>query len=52
MTRKTIDKKLAFRRFCLILCDMAVIIAASAFGILLRYDFEFAKIDMRFVESL
>ncbi len=52
MAKKTIDSKLAFRRFCLILCDMAVIIAASAFGLLLRYDFAFSKVDMRFVESL
>ena len=52
MVRKTIDSKLAFRRICLILCDTAVIIAASALGLLLRYDFAFAKVDMRFVESL
>ena len=52
MTRKTIDSKLAIRRFCLILCDMAVIIAASALGLLLRYDFAFDKVDMKFVESL
>lgn len=52
MARKIIDSKLAFRRFCLILCDIAVIIASSALGLLLRYDFAFSKVDMRFVESL
>lgn len=52
MTRKTIDSKLAIRRFCLILCDMAVIIAASALGLLLRFDLNPSKVEMRFVESL
>ncbi|TAH67244.1 MAG: polysaccharide biosynthesis protein [Anaerolineaceae bacterium] len=52
MARKIIGSKLAFRRFCLILCDMAVIIAASALGLLLRFDFVFARVDMRFVESI
>lgn len=52
MARKIIDKKLAFRRLCLMLCDMAVIIASSALGLLLRYDFTFSKVEMRFVESL
>jgi FlaA1/EpsC-like NDP-sugar epimerase len=52
MVRKTIDSKLAFRRFCLILCDVAVIIAASALGLLLRFDLNPSRVDMRFVESL
>ena len=52
MVRKTIDSKLAFRRICLILCDIAVIIAASALGLLLRFDLNPTKVDMRFVESL
>ena len=52
MVRKTIDSKLAFRRICLILCDTAVIIAASALGLLLRFDLNPARVEMRFVESL
>lgn len=52
MTRRTIDRKLAFRRFCLILFDVAVIIVSSALGLLLRFDFHFDRVDMRFVESL
>mgnify|MGYP006894311822 CR=1 FL=1 len=38
MSRKIIDTKLAFRRLCLMLCDMAVIIASSALGLLLNGD--------------
>jgi len=52
MARKIIDSKLAIRRFSLILCDMAVIIASSALGLLLRFDLAFSKVDTRFVESL
>ncbi|MDI9509771.1 MAG: nucleoside-diphosphate sugar epimerase/dehydratase [Bacillota bacterium] len=52
MVRKTIDSKLVFRRICLILCDTAVIIAASALGLLLRFDLNPARVEMRFVESL
>ena len=52
MARKIIDTKLAFRRICLILCDTAVIIAASALGLLLRFDLNPSKVDMHFVESL
>jgi FlaA1/EpsC-like NDP-sugar epimerase len=52
MTRRTIDRKLAFRRFCLILFDVAVIIVSSVLGLLLRFDFHFDRVDMRFVESL
>jgi len=52
MARKIIDSKLAFRRICLILCDVAVIIAASALGLLLRFDLNPSKVEMRFVESL
>jgi len=52
MARKIIDSKLAVRRLSLILCDMAVIIASSALGLLLRFDLAFSKVDTRFVESL
>ena len=52
MTRKLIDNKLGLIRFILILCDIAVIVASSALGLLLRYDLEFSRVDMRFVESL
>ena len=52
MVRKTIDSKLAFRRICLILCDTAVIIAASALGYCFAFDLNPARVEMRFVESL
>jgi len=52
MTKKIIESKLALRRFCLILCDMAVIIASSALGLLLRFDLTFSKVDTRFIDSL
>ena len=52
MIRKTIDSKLAFRRIFLILCDVAVIIVASALGLLLRFDLNPSRVDMVFVESL
>lgn len=52
MAQKVIDSKLALRRLCLILCDTAVIITASALGLLLRFDLNPAKVEMRFVESL
>lgn len=52
MGRKVIDSKLALRRICLILCDIAVIIAASALGLLLRFDLNPSKVEMRFVESV
>lgn len=52
MARKIIDSKLAIRRLCLILCDMAVIIASSALGLLLRFDFALTRVDVRFAESV
>lgn len=52
MARKIIDSKLAFRRLCLILCDMAVIVASSALGLLLRFDLTFSKVEPRFIETL
>lgn len=52
MVRKIIDSKMAFRRICLILCDVAVIIAASALGLLLRFDLNPSKVELRFAESV
>ena len=52
MANKIIDKKLTFKRFILMLCDIAVIIASSALGLLLRFDLNPSKVEMRFVESL
>lgn len=52
MVRKIIDKKLAIRRLFLLICDVVVIIIASAMGLLLRFDLVPGKIDIRYVESV
>jgi FlaA1/EpsC-like NDP-sugar epimerase len=52
MFQKIIDKKLAVRRFFLLLCDIAVIIISNGMGLLLRYDLDPTKIEARFIESV
>jgi FlaA1/EpsC-like NDP-sugar epimerase len=49
---KSIDKKLAMRRLFLILCDVVVICISSALGLLLRFDFQPERVEMRFIESV
>lgn len=49
---RIIDRKLAIRRLCLILCDFAIIILSSTVGLLLRFDFHPGRVDMIFVESV
>lgn len=52
MVRMIIDKKLFIRRVFILICDIAVIILSSALGLLLRFDLNPAKVEMRFVEVL
>ncbi len=49
---RTIDKKLALRRLFLVLCDVTIICASSALGLLLRFDLNPGKVPMIYVESV
>lgn len=52
MKNLVIDKKLTMRRLFLILCDVAVIIASSLLGLLLRFDLNPFKIDSKYLDSI
>lgn len=52
MICKIIDKKLALRRVFLILCDIVLIIVSNGMGLLLRFDLDPRKIEVRFLESV
>ena len=52
MLRKFIDKKLVIRRIFLLLCDIAIIAVSNGMGLLLRYDLDPGKVEMRFIDSV
>jgi FlaA1/EpsC-like NDP-sugar epimerase len=52
MVKRIVDKKLAIRRIFLLICDVVMIIISSAMGLLLRFDLDPGKVEMRFVESV
>jgi FlaA1/EpsC-like NDP-sugar epimerase len=52
MIKSIVDKKLIIRRLFILICDLVVILIASALGLLLRFDLEYGKIDMQFIESV
>lgn len=45
------SKKLIIRRGILVIYDIFAIIAASGFALLLRYDFNYSAIEMRFINN-
>lgn len=49
--QKQIDKKLIIRRGILVTYDILAMIVASAVALLLRYDFHYEKIDMKFIDA-
>lgn len=52
MAQRIIDKKYSIRRLFLLICDIVVIIVSNAIGLLLRFDLDPSKVDMKYVESL
>lgn len=52
MIKKIIDKKLLIRRLFILLCDVVVIMISSAMGLLLRFDLNPSKVEMRFIEPI
>lgn len=50
MNKSIHDYKLLFRRAFLITYDIAAIFAASALALLLRYEFVYSAIDVKFIE--
>ncbi len=52
MTKRIVDRKLSYRRVFILLCDVIMIMISNAMGLLLRYDLDPSKVDMRFVESV
>ena len=52
MLKEIIDKKLLYRRFFLIICDVFIILSASALGLLFRFDFNIASIDQIYIDSV
>ena len=49
--KNRISKKLIVRRGILIIYDIVAMIGASAFALLLRYDFHYDKIGMQFIDN-
>lgn len=52
MLKQIVDKKLLYRRFVLIICDIIIILAASALGLLFRFDFMIENIDQIYIDSV
>ncbi|MBH1942040.1 polysaccharide biosynthesis protein [Mobilitalea sibirica] len=52
MVEKIIDRKLRIRKLFLLFWDIAVLIFSTIMGLLLRFDFNFFRIDKRFLESV
>jgi FlaA1/EpsC-like NDP-sugar epimerase len=52
MTKRIVDKKLSYRRVFILLCDVIVIMVSNATALLLRFDLDPRKVEMRFVESV
>lgn len=46
-----VDRKLIVRRGILIIYDILAMILASGFSLLLRYDFHYSAIDIKFIEN-
>ncbi|MDF2588729.1 MAG: polysaccharide biosynthesis protein [Anaerocolumna sp.] len=52
MKIKIINKQLMVRRAFIFVCDIIIILMASAMGLLLRFDLMPQKIEQRFIESI
>jgi hypothetical protein len=52
MAKRIIDKKLTIRRIFILLCDVVMIIMSSAMGLLLRFDLDPRKVEIKYVESV
>ncbi len=52
MTKIIIDKKLTIRRLFILLCDTVVIILTSIIALLLRFDLDPGKVELRYIDSL
>ncbi len=52
MAKRIVDKKLRIRRVFLVMLDIVTIIISSWAAIIIRHDFDFARIDARFIESI
>jgi FlaA1/EpsC-like NDP-sugar epimerase len=52
MIKKIVDKQLMYRRFFLLICDIIIILAASALGLLFRFDFEVHSISPVYLASV
>lgn len=52
MLKNIIDKKLTIRRFFIVIADIVIILVSSGMGLLLRFDFEFSKINSIYIESV
>lgn len=50
--KKIINKKLTIRRFFVLICDVVMIMIASAMGLLLRFDLSPSKVDIEFIEAV
>ena len=50
MKKRASDYKLLLRRVFLICCDIAAILAASAFALLLRFELNYSLIDAKYIE--
>ena len=46
-----INKKLIIRRGILVTYDILAMIVASAFALMLRYDFHYSEIEVRFIDN-
>jgi FlaA1/EpsC-like NDP-sugar epimerase len=51
MIKSIMDKQLTIRRFFILVCDVLIILISSAMGLLLRFDFNFRKIDAVYIET-
>ena len=52
MLKRIVDKKLFYHRFFLLICDIAIILTASALALLFRFDFEIGNLSKIYLESV
>ncbi len=52
MLKKIVDNKLLYRRFFLLICDILIILSASALGLLFRFDFVISNINQIYIDSV
>lgn len=52
MIKRIVDKKLFYHRFFLLLCDIAIILSASALSLLFRFDFVISNISQVHLDSV